>query len=614
MKPGRNIFNYLITVWILLIFISSCSKKSEDVNSGNGNNGKPGVITVPGTIGTDTVITHGYFEVDIAADTLINLQLDVVVEGVLEYTHQSKYHQFLIPVATFGIDQGIYKTVLNAYSLPTGSTSFKKLLATKSIILIYIKDPLPFTPDLTFLNSRGTLVCQLNTPALGKPVTKILVEKSVGPVQQFYPLYSITGSSPFIFSDTTYVGEKADFRITTYFSNEEKTYFFPKNTGVVQKAREPMPVSHTIDNNGYPLVQWPKTNYPANCKGYRIFSVFPGVKKEVETLPSVEQTTYTLKEVAFPGITKAYVSVIPKGPPPYYNNDLAVSEYSGMDTATAGIPWPAYWYFYSPVGEDFFTVHNEVITGYSVATLAVTHQVPPPGVLYCTGVSPNNKYLLAYTGINSGYHYLLYHIPTKTLIDVPANLVDPGLDMIVELAISDNGIGVMGTYFGEVIVYDFLQNKLLGVLPYFDYPRPEVSPNGDYFFILDAKLHLYKNDNGTITEVWKSQSFDGYYLYYSFLPWDGTKAVIIQDNVCSVKNAADWSLIRSFPVDFTGFENADFNRGTILGRNDQYLQIVDFNSGNVLRTIYSNDPYSGYVKHSGSSLFCGNGRRLVIPR
>jgi hypothetical protein len=305
--------------------------------------------------------------------------------------------------------------------------------------------------------------------------------------------------------------------------------------------------------------------------------------------------------------------VLSKGPPPYYNDDLAISEYSVMDTVTAGIQWPAYWYFFSPVGDDFFTDNEEAITGYSVATLAVSHQIPSPVRLYCTNVSPNNKYLLAYTFANGGFKYILYHIPSKTLTYVPANLVDSGLQMVEDLAISDNGIGVIGLQYKNVVLYDFINNKILSVIPYSNNPTPQVSPNGDYFFVNDGLLHLYRYDNATVTEIWHSQNFDDYYIYYSFLPWDGSKAVIIQGKTCSIKNANDWSLVRTFPVDFSVFLNADFNSGTIMGANDQqYTQIVDFTSGAVLKTFYGNSPYSGYNKHSGNNLFSSLGRRLVM--
>jgi len=620
MKSRKVIFIPFAAALFFFIMVSSCSKKLNDGNPGNSSSGKLPVITVPDAKGTDTVITKGYFEVDVKTDTLTYCQLDVLVEGSLKYSKKGNSHHFIfiVPVVTFEIDQGLYKTVLNAYSYPASKSTAGilgngQLMATKSIILIYLKDPVPFTPDLTFSNSQGTLLCRLNTPQSDKPVSKILVEKSVGPVQQFYPLYSLIGSSPFIFSDSTYVGEKADFRVTTYFSNAQKTYFFPQNIGVVQKNRETAMVSYSIDNDGYPVVQWSKTAYPADCRGYRIFNVFPGVKKEVATIPTVDQTTYTLNDVPFPGESKVYVSSVPKGPPAYYNDDLAINEYSNLDTVAAGIPSFTYWYFYSPVGDDFFTVDHEVITGYSVSTLAITHQIPAPVALYCTNVSPNNKYLLSYAFANGGFKYIFYHIPSKTLTYVPANLVDPSLNMVEDLAISDNGIGVIGFQNSDAVLYDFNNNKILSVLQFFDNPAPEVSPNGDYFFIKDGLLHLYKNDNGTVTEIWHSEYFDDYYIYYSFLPWDGGKAVIITGKVCSVKNSSDWTLVSSFPVDFVSFSNADFNRGTIMGGNGQYIQIVDFNSGSILKAFYPNSAYSGYVRHSVNNLFSGLGKRLVFP-
>jgi len=186
--------------------------------------------------------------------------------------------------------------------------------------------------------------------------------------------------------------------------------------------------------------------------------------------------------------------------------------------------------------------------------------------------------------------------------------------MVEDLAISDNGIGVIGLQYKNVVLYDFINNKILSTIPYSNNPTPQVSPDGDYFFVKDGLLHLYKNDNGTATEIWHSQNSDDFYIYYDFLPSDGSKAVIIQGKVCSIRNANDFSLGRSFPVDFSVFLNADFNHGTIMGANDQqYTRIYDFNSGDVLKSFYSNSPYSSYTRHSGNNLFSSPGRRLVMP-
>ena len=91
--------------------------------------------------------------------------------------------------------------------------------------------------------------------------------------------------------------------------------------------------------------------------------------------------------------------------------------------------------------------------------------------------------------------------------------------MVEDLAISDNGIGVIGLQYKNVVLYDFINNKILSTIPYSNNPTPQVSPNGDYFFVKDGLLHLYKNDNGTATEIWHSQNSDDFYIYYSFLPF-----------------------------------------------------------------------------------------------
>ena len=614
MTGRKAIVILLPAVLIILFTISSCSFKSKDEYFCDVTRGKPPVISFPDAIGTDTIVASQYIAVDVECDDMPYRQVDILIGGKLKYSAKGRYVRFHVPATALGIEQGIYKAVVNAYSYPgsgslAGIMGRERLMATRNIILVYFHDPVPFTPDLTFSNTQGTLLCTLTVPQSGEPVTKILVEKSVGSVQQFYPLYSITGSSPFIFSDSTYVGELADFRITTYFANQDKTYFFPLSIGVAQKNREPETVSYSIDGNGHPVIQWQITAYPANCSGYRIFNVFPGVKKEVATIHDVGQTTYTLTDVAFPGENKVYVSPVPKGPPPYYNEDLAIKEYSGLDHVVAGAPSFKYTYFYSPAGDDFFTVDNDTITGYSVTTLAVTHQIISPRGFYATNISPNNKYLLSYIFDNSGFKYIFYDITTKTLTYVPANLV--GDDLIVELAISDNGIGVIGSYFGDVTVYDFINNRILSIFRYFYYPRSVVSPDGHYFFIQDAQLHLYQNDNGTITEIWHSQTFEDPYIYYSFLPWDGSKAMVIKNKVCSVQNCSDWSLVRSFPVDFDYVANTDFNRGTIMGKNDQIFRIVDFNSGSVLKTFYTNSQ-DYRLNYSGINLFYAPGKRIVI--
>ena len=123
LKSGKVTFILNAAALLFIIILSSCSKKSNDSNSVNNNTGKPPVIIVPDAHGTHTVITKGYFEVDVESDTVTTCQLDILVEGSLKYSKKGYSRQFIVPVESFKIDYGLYKTVLNAYSYPESKST-----------------------------------------------------------------------------------------------------------------------------------------------------------------------------------------------------------------------------------------------------------------------------------------------------------------------------------------------------------------------------------------------------------------------------------------------------------------------------------------------------------
>jgi hypothetical protein len=76
-----------------------------------------------------------YPEVDVDPDTVSTCQLDILVEGSLKYSKKGYSRQFIVPVESFHIDYGLYKTVLNAYSYPgsksaAGSAGSGQLMTT----------------------------------------------------------------------------------------------------------------------------------------------------------------------------------------------------------------------------------------------------------------------------------------------------------------------------------------------------------------------------------------------------------------------------------------------------------------------------------------------------
>jgi hypothetical protein len=565
-------------------------------------------------------MTSDLFYISVDMQNLSYCRLDVIMNSQVMYSEEDGYGYFGINVKNFNIPYDLYPTDLVVYyrekpGASGGSQGTETFRTVKKVILIYVPEVMPFTPDITFSAVEGTLHGTLNLPPGSQGITRIRIEKSIGAHDQFFHLKTIRGKSPFIFPDSTYVGELAVYRITTLQPLGHYDLYFPVSTGNVTKEREPLPVNSTIDPNGYPVLTWPKTTYAANCAGYKVVNTFAGTRVVAGTVNNLDQTSFTLTDIAYPGLNRFYVSYIPKSPPPYYSLDLAVQEYSGNDTATAGIPSIKFDYFFSPAGTDFYTIYRKVITGYSVLTQEVTAQFAAPQELYSMAVSPNNKYLLAFEFAN-GYRYLLYHIPTKTISYISANEVDPGLDIMESVSISDNGIAVVCSYFGDVIVYDFANHVKIGNILYFSDPRTEISCDGKYFFISEGSLHLYSIDKGTITEKWHSTSNEEFYTWYSFLPSDGSKALVIQNKLLSVRSCSNWSIDRSFPVDFTIVNNTDFNNGRIFGRDgdlyDQVYQIVDFASGSVVKQFHSNYFLNPYVQYNGQTVFYGLGSKIVV--
>jgi hypothetical protein len=608
--------------WLTLLLAAfSCTYKNSDEYFRDVPRPVDPEITVSNLAGHDTVVTAGFFQVQVSCQSMTMCRLEVVSGSVTKFSQTSKYGSFNVNAAAIGPSAGIYSCTLHVYyQVSTGSLASvlgkETFQVQKEIILIYTPDPVHFDPEVTFSALGGTLTGRLELQVTNPLVSRIKVEKSVGASVQYFYLTTVDGSSPFVFPDSGYVGERADYRITTFFSNPQGTWYFPYSIGETYKEAEMQPVTITTAADGYLQLNWQPTNYPANCGGYRIFNYYTKSFHELDTVPEPGPAGYEVTGIAFPGDNKVYVSMLPKRPPPYYDQSLAIAEYSAFANASAGIGSMVFDYFFSPVGPDFFTRYARQATGYSVNTLQVTHQLPKVQEMYSMCVSPNSQYLLTFTFNAGAFRYQLYHIPTKTLQDVLANTVDPGLNIMQALSISDNGVAVVGPPYGDVIVYDFVNHRRIGRVQYLDCQETEISPDGKYFFIKEGRLFFYRIDGDVITELWHSQHGEGYYLWFSFLPSDPGKAVIIQDQACTIRKCSDWSVVRSFPVNFNAFENSDFNTGRIMGRDgdlyDQLYQVVDFNTGSVLKQFNSNTFMNPYVKINGSNLLYGEGKRVVI--
>jgi len=156
----------------------------------------------------DTIIQNVHWS-DVEADSLSSRRLDILIDGKLKYRKRVNTQLFCAWWRQFGIDQGLYKAVLThtvtRLRNPRRHHGQEKFMATRTFVLIYLKDPVDFTPDLTFSNTQGTLLDKLQySPfrSAGQQDTGREIGRVCSAVLSFVCRYR---QFPVYFSDSTYV-------------------------------------------------------------------------------------------------------------------------------------------------------------------------------------------------------------------------------------------------------------------------------------------------------------------------------------------------------------------------------------------------------------------------
>jgi hypothetical protein len=582
----------------------------------------PPKVTFSTLSGSDTVVVKGSgheMEIFIDAGKTYHCIVEVFIGGLKKYRTKESSGHIGLPVNWIVSESGIYPIHLDIY-LNTKSGSIADTLGAeyfffqKDLVLIYDNSG-NYHPHLTFESVSDNLNCTLQVPADGPLIRKISVRKGFTYEGPFYTLDSVTGISPFSFYDDSYVGENAYYMVKTYIGNMEGTFLFPFSEWWTEKSWEKIrPAEITLDNNGMPVIQWQKNNFASNCNGYRIFNHVWGATNdtfEIATINDLNQTTLATSDVAFPGGNEIFVSHIPKIPPPGYNRKMAMEKYSSPAGVSAGLPSFLFDRFFAPVGNDFYTTYGRYhIYKYSAQTLTIIDAIETTGTFRSVSVSPNNKYILASTGIVD-FDYLLYDITTGTITLVSSSQVIGSGVLSGIVSVSDIGIASVAGG-NKIILYDFVHQQKLSEQSFVQEPWTAISPSGNYFFVNSDKLYLYQFSDGNVTEKWHSNGGTSGYLYYSFLPDDDNQAVVIENQVLSIRRCNDWSLVKSFPTDFTTFGNIDFNSRRIFGYNSDYLRIYDFESGKLLRQMHIGISSISALNFRGNTLFYGQSQKLIL--
>ncbi|MEI7982209.1 MAG: hypothetical protein WCI71_11195, partial [Bacteroidota bacterium] len=507
---NKIIPSFPVLLIVCSVTLSCCSYKPTDEFYRDLHPVAPRV-TISTLSGSDTVVVSGAYSIDILIDAgqSYHCLIDVFIEGVKKFTATGETGQIGLPANWIVSEPGIYPIHLNVY-LNTKSGSIADALGTeaflfqKDLVLIYDNHG-NYYPRLTFEPVAGNLKCILTVPPDGPMIRKIEVRKGFEYQGPFYNLTSVTGTSPFSFYDDSYVGENGCYMVKTYIGNAEGTVLYPFTEWFTEKSKEIRPAVITLDDKGLPVIQWQKNPFPSNCSGYRIFDHIYATNDtfEIATVNDINQTTLTTSDIAFPGSNEIFVSHLPGNPPPGYNQHLATEKYASPAYITAGLSSFSFDRFFAPVGNDFFTTYGpDHIFRYAAQTLTVVDEISTTGTFRSVRVSPNDKFLIASTGI-SDFDYLLYDITASSVTYIPAHQVIGSGIISGVVSVSDMGVGAV-TGGNNVVLYDFVHQQKLNEITFSQEPRAEISPSGSYFFAGADKLYLYSFSGGNITEIWHS--------------------------------------------------------------------------------------------------------------
>ena len=572
----------------------------------------PPKINFSNSSGPDTIFLTSSSSLEIHVDPggTYKYYLEIFVDGVKKYSESNVTADFSIP-GTIVSEPGTSQAHLVLYA-DTKSGSIVEALGTEAFIfkkdITIVKFPGDYYLQLVLSSASGNLTGTVNFAAGAPPVAKIIVSKEFS----FSPRFEIasgTGPFPFIFYDSSYMGERAGYSVKAYFGTRWDTTFYSGLENGVMKDGEFTDLVVTAGNTGMPVIQWQKTSYPSHCAGYRISNtIVASDPVEIATITDLDKTSLEITDIGFPGANGLCVTYIPKNPPPGYSQNMY--SFSTCNNFQTGIPSFAFTSFLNPVGEDFFTIrYDRILERYSAQTLEVTDNITVNDVFNSVSVSPNNKYLLA--SVNKEFAYLFYDIGTHSKTFIPAGQVIGSGFKQGAVSVSDHGVAAVSVG-NRIVLYDFVHQQKLNETYFGQEPVAEISPSGKYFFVKADKMYLYSYSGGIIAEKWHSPDGTSGYDYFSFLPEDDDRAVVIKDRALFVRNCNDWSLVKTFPMDFTTLGNIDYNSRRIFGYDQEYFKIYDLNTGNLLKQMRVNALYGPLLKFRGNTLFCGDYSKLIL--
>ena len=579
-------------------------------------------ITLPGNSDTLVVNSTGVYTARVDCGSRKVLFYRIYINGVQKAIETVSNNSFDISPGGCVSADGVYRMSFEV-GINTGSGSIADVLKAegyifrKEYILARMLGQYSITADLKYSRQGGSLKLSLDLPPDVTIVKKGAFSRFMSWPEKEYEIATVTGTSHYETSDPCYVGQYSTYHVTTYASDSSGTVYIPYFTGNCYVNGDLPVVTTGTSVTGYPLLKWTKTHYPANCGGYRIYNVpmFSTTVNLMKTINDINDTTYEVTGLPFPGYYELHLAPFPRSLPDWYTDALACNTFSpDYISGNTGLDSFTFTNMLTPNGSFlYYSLYSDILNEYSTETGNITNQIHTgTGYFYTYSVSPNGQYLLAATGLWN-FSYFFYNLASRQSTLVPSSMVIGPQESGGPLSVSDNGVASI-VNSGKVVVYDFLHQTPLAMKTFAGgLDHTVISANGQFVFVMSDLLYLYKITPGTLEQIWSSAGTTGTVKYFSFISSQPPKAVTFIGQTFSTMYCEPFSIAGTFAMDVNEICNIDFGNGHILGKTSSDFKVYDLVTG----TLQFQNPTGSNMSSTDlgvkkNTVYYSGGKKLII--
>ncbi len=382
-------------------------------------------------------------------------------------------------------------------------------------------------------------------------------------------------------TDESQIGFGGVYYVVT--STESDSY---RSTYHIYKDTLPSASVTRINGSEY-LLNWGKSKYENNLKGYRIYEYLPEPNRLtlLDFITDVSRQDYTFRDPHFPMKTRFYIQPVSK------YDDIPVNDPSDLNTLASTttdifhgdlLPRMIYMFFENPMGDYCYYGNFEHLYQFNAHTDAMTDSIPYGAGQY--SVSPDGKTII----LGSQRSIQMYNAPDLTLAKTIAHDKLPENDSPMQFVIGDSGIGVALFTSANYYFYDFANNMTLARFRVdYDSSWPaymSISPSGKFF----AMSHYTGNNFHRVTELYQLsgdtviKAWQGNASYFDFDPQENNFVYFIDGAIKSI-SLDDLHQTTQLQVQDKYFLHIDWNRREYLSLNEakDNFSVCDLATGEV---------------------------------